>query len=854
QAIGGSDEADTQADADADTEPATEADARAGTDTDQPADDQEGAAIVDVRDGVLSLGTAADGPLLDAAGAGPSRSAERSAATRPGSIVRLGPAPAATLVQREVELARLRALAPAAALDLTDAATSPVSWDRWTPHRSAAGRAPARLGTLTYELADPTQASSRSSVPTVVVSGPAGAGKTALAAAHADAALADTDLVWWIDASSEAALLADVSELCDALGLERGPELDAPDALVEHLTRRTTSWLLVLDGAHDSTVVDLVRPESGVGRVVVTSDDATGMDADELALRPLDEAGAVELLSNRIGRAGDWARVARLSGGSPLTLSIMARHIAAADLDADAYLAALERAGSPSRAGLTPPAGPLETVVAAAFLALVGVDATAAAELTDLVSVSGAAPIDLVRSGAWPALRAVLDTTGAAFGLTEGPASALDVHTEVRRALERLAPTSPSVDAIDVIASVLDDAELSEGARLTHATRVALLDASDGTSLAQARVALDGAARAAAIGAAFDALALQERGLALAEATLGPDDELTVGARRALADRYVDVDRIDAALECQVKVLEDCERLLGPQHLQTVRASANLAANFAAVDDHALAVYYGEQAIAGLVVLHGPDHPDTVAMRDLLDESRAAVAGSGAAGSGAYATVSTYGDAYGSSAAGGPSSGTELGAHPQGYHGADALVVQNDWSTPPSPPPPPAGSDPAAAADAYSASGYDPTQYDPSPYDPSQYERGGYSEPPAGSAASGDALTDELSRELDEVVARHGDRAVEAMGVRHQLAEAYADAGRHDRARELFGAVLDDAMQLLGPTHPDTLTARANLANSYAESGELDQAIELQVEVCAEHETHLGTDHPHTLTARNNLA
>ena len=59
---------------------------------------------------------------------------------------------------------------------------------------------------------------------------------------------------------------------------------------------------------------------------------------------------------------------------------------------------------------------------------------------------------------------------------------------------------------------------------------------------------------------------------------------------------------------------------------------------------------------------------------------------------------------------------------------------------------------------------------------------------------------------------------------------------------------------MLGPDHPQTLGARNNLANSYADLGRHEEALELRLQVLDGRERVLGPDHPHTLTAGDNLA
>ena len=89
---------------------------------------------------------------------------------------------------------------------------------------------------------------------------------------------------------------------------------------------------------------------------------------------------------------------------------------------------------------------------------------------------------------------------------------------------------------------------------------------------------------------------------------------------------------------------------------------------------------------------------------------------------------------------------------------------------------------------------------------------------------------------------------------RNDLATAYRDAGRLDRAVPLYERNLADRERVLGETHPDTLASRNSLAFVYRSEGRLDQAVPLLERTLADRERVLGETHPSTLASRNDLA
>ncbi|MGH3823445.1 MAG: tetratricopeptide repeat protein [Pseudonocardiaceae bacterium] len=74
------------------------------------------------------------------------------------------------------------------------------------------------------------------------------------------------------------------------------------------------------------------------------------------------------------------------------------------------------------------------------------------------------------------------------------------------------------------------------------------------------------------------------------------------------------------------------------------------------------------------------------------------------------------------------------------------------------------------------------------------------------------------------------------------------------RAAQIGAQVLAECEQVLGAEHPSTLTAGHNLATAYAAAGRLAEAITRYQQTLRGRERELGAEHPDTLTTRSNLA
>jgi tetratricopeptide (TPR) repeat protein len=126
----------------------------------------------------------------------------------------------------------------------------------------------------------------------LVLHGPTGAGKTALAAHYAEAALKTGHLIAaWISAGDEQHVIEGLAEVANRFSVRQAgsSEKEAAAAARDWLEQPATGQsLLVFDDVHDATVVEQWRPRIGPSRVIVTttSQDVAGQ-LSRARLRPV---------------------------------------------------------------------------------------------------------------------------------------------------------------------------------------------------------------------------------------------------------------------------------------------------------------------------------------------------------------------------------------------------------------------------------------------------------------------------------------------------------------------------------------------------------------------------------------
>ena len=118
---------------------------------------------------------------------------------------------------------------------------------------------------------------------------------------------------------------------------------------------------------------------------------------------------------------------------------------------------------------------------------------------------------------------------------------------------------------------------------------------------------------------------------------------------------------------------------------------------------------------------------------------------------------------------------------------------------------------------------------------------------------------------LDKAIALHKENledSIRILGTDHpstlasrdDLAAAYRDASRLEEAIPLYERIFDDVMRILGPDDLGILASRLNLADVYRDASRLDDAITMYKQNLQDSARILGPHHPRTLASRNHLA
>ena len=188
--------------------------------------------------------------------------------------------------------------------------------------------------------------------------GPAGVGKTQLAAEYAQRFGSTYGLIWWINAESALSAEAALSELAQTLGVsahgsldvlafadERTPPIETRQALFRHLATRR-DWLLVFDNAPAVGAISAMIPAARTGHVIITSRSPNWKEVGQtLPVGVFDRQESVSFLLQRAGRnelPTTADRLAKALGDLPLALDHAASLIEQTQISFDDYLRKFE--------------------------------------------------------------------------------------------------------------------------------------------------------------------------------------------------------------------------------------------------------------------------------------------------------------------------------------------------------------------------------------------------------------------------------------------------------------------------------------------------------------------------------
>ncbi|WNV87121.1 tetratricopeptide repeat protein [Umezawaea sp. Da 62-37] len=518
---------------------------------------------------------------------------------------------------------------------------------------------------------------------TVVLHSAGGFGKTAIASTLARR-VEHLVHVWWVDATTSRSLLDDLREVALGAGAPRSAvrrawngERSAPDLLWSALRGLGERWLLVVDNADDTTVLDAgdnhvrtgrgwIRTPPRFGAVVITSRDGNveswGTQATITPVSALRRQDGAAVLNELAPRAGDHRQAALLSealAGLPLALKLVGRFLDSTDTISlpgaegprtfDEYRTALHDHFGDAIGTLTPVAGgPHQDCLGSTWERSLDLlhdrGHSLARPLLRLLATFAPAPIPC------PLLDAAALAGTAPFGdLTPGRLAAgltalagvglIDVHHDHRRGLDTITLHPLIRDVTRHYPEVLDHDHGEARLALLH-TATARTNAADPSTWPLWRALLPHCEHEAddpgapvgrrrmlsdihhgAAGFAYEhghhitAERLYHRALRTRASALGPKHPDSLATRHNLAVLLADRGDHDEARRSLEDVLTDCTTVLGAEHPDTLATRRTLACLHRDRGDHDTAEAELRRIAGVQRRLLGATHPDTLITR-----------------------------------------------------------------------------------------------------------------------------------------------------------------------------------------------------------------------------------------------
>ncbi|WP_405536622.1 FxSxx-COOH system tetratricopeptide repeat protein [Streptomyces sp. NBC_00075] len=680
-------------------------------------------------------------------------------------------------------------------------------------------------GPLLERLRDHFTAGPAAAVPSQVLYGLGGMGKTQTALEYAHRYKSAYDVVWWIDAAQPGYIRSALADLAPYLDLEEGEDVrGTAEAVLRALGqgRPYKRWLLVYDNAGSPTELEGLLPEGPPGgHVLVTSRDRAWVNSVGRAeVEVFTRAESVELL-NRFSpllAVEDAEQVAHELGDLPLAVGQAAVWLSQSSMPVEMYLARLRDRPTDILDDTSLP--PREYPTSAAMTWKLAVDELrernqAAVEMLEICSFFGPDPIPM----------RLLYSRAVTSALTMDADDPRDemVVAKLLRALSRfgLARSDQGSETLTVHrlvqAVIRDGVGAQRWKELRGVVHTALADANPGkpeaTSdwdeydellphLEPSRASADPNPEVRRL--IIDSVRyLWKRSLYptahdLAVRTLerwgrpgfpgsGSDDVLTLQLRTQLGNVLRSQGRLAEAYELDSDVLRRFTATKGAEFPATLAAAGNVGADLRALGRYQEARELDRNTCEVALRELGEDHQRTLMYINNLGMSEY-LAGD------RRAALELHRSAY------------ERQRQNQGSMKPLTLSMANNY-----------------ARDLREA----------------------------GELAEALRLLETTTRLYQQIL---GDGHSDTLRARKNLAVALRRDGRYGEAHDIDQDIYNRLLLAHGADHYDTLAAACNLASDFAALGEIGQALELAERALGRYKDYLGEEHPVTLVCASNMA
>ncbi|MEV0484168.1 FxSxx-COOH system tetratricopeptide repeat protein [Streptomyces sp. NPDC050508] len=680
-------------------------------------------------------------------------------------------------------------------------------------------------GPLLERLRDHFTAGPSAAVPSQVLYGLGGMGKTQTALEYAHRYKSAYDVVWWMNAAQPGLIRSALADLAPYLDLEEGEDVGSTaEAVLRALGRGRPyqRWLLVYDNAGSPTELDGLLPEGPPGgHVLITSRDRAWVNSVGRAeVEVFTRAESVELLHRFSPQLADddAEQVARELGDLPLAVGQAAVWLSQSSMPVDIYLARLRE--RPMDILDHTPLPPREYPNSAARTWQIAVEELrernqAAAEMLEICSFFGPDPIPM----------RLLYSRAVTHALTMDEHEPRDemAVAQLLRALNRfgLARSDQGSETLTVhrlVQAVIRDGVGAERWReLRGVVHAALADANPGNPEATAdwgeydellphlepsRAAADPNPEVRKLiidsvrylwkrslyGTAHDlAVRTLERWSRPGFPGGEGDDVHTLLLRTQLGNVLRSQGQLVLAYELDSEVLERFTATRGAEYPATLAAAGNVGADLRALGRYQEARELDRNTCEVALREFGEDHQRTLMYTNNLGMSEY-LAGD------RMAALDLHRSAY------------ERQRQNQGSMKPRTLNLANNY-----------------ARDLRET----------------------------GELGEALRLLETTTRLYQQVL---GDGHSDTLRARKNLAVALRRDGRYAEAHEIDLDIYNRYLQAHGPDHYDTLAAACNLASDLAALGDTEQALDLAQRALGRYKDYLDEEHPVTLVCASNIA